>query len=109
MTSVNDGVSTSDALYHGIGLTFLTICPLLGASVYFFGGGSKLWGRILSGYAGGMLLGFALMHALRDGVDGIVSDYPYPFMIAGTTTIFLVSDMVTLTFIHLSYQSLTIR
>lgn len=83
------GAATSDAVYHGIGLTFLAICPMLGASVYFGVPYSKLWVRLLNGYAGGLLFGFGLMHALNDGVGGIISDYPYPFMIAGTTTIFL--------------------
>ena len=76
--------SASDATYHGVGLTFLSICPVLGASV-FLCGGVKSDSAILNGFAGGVLLGFALLHALPDGVDGISSSYPYAYLIAGST------------------------
>lgn len=82
--------SAGDASYHGVGLTFLTICPVIGASVFFFGG-VKNGSAILNGFAGGVLLGFALLHALPDGVDGISSSYPYAYLIAGSTAFALIA------------------
>ena len=53
---------------------------------------------VLNSFACGILFGAALLHALPDAVAGIVdTTYPYHFLIAGSTTLFLlfVSTMTT--------------
>lgn len=82
--------TADDDLYHGIGLLFLTICPAIGASFYLLSNiKSSLMIPVLNGFAGGVLFGFGFLHSLSDAVGGIESDYPFAFLIAGSTCLFL--------------------
>ena len=85
----------SNDLYFGIGIVFLAICPLLGATAYFVSSVPN-FSPLINGLAGGILLGFALLHAFKDAVDGMPSEYPYAYLIAGSTLLFLylVTSMV---------------
>jgi hypothetical protein len=48
--------SSDDNLYHGIGIFFLAVCPIIGASVYSFTN-IKNFVPVLNGFAGGLLFG----------------------------------------------------
>lgn len=53
-----------DDLYHGVGVVFLAVCPLLGASVLYLAnkGSATSAVPILNGFAGGVLLGCPRTH-----------------------------------------------
>jgi len=80
---------SDDNSYHALGVIFLITCPLVGASCTPLLAKDRRITLLLNSFATGVLFGVGLLHALPDAVSGIVSDYPAPFLIAGSTTIFL--------------------
>jgi len=92
--SSNDS-SNDDDLYHGIGITFLILAPIIGGFCVNTISNTKYSAIVhfINSFAGGILLGTALLHFLPDGVSSLVVNdiegYPYPYLITGCMLLFM--------------------
>lgn len=77
--------------YHIVGLIMLILAPLIGGSITSFFKNDEFLNHFLNSFAGGIILGAALLHFFSDATHGITAlpDYPLAYLISGLVIYFL--------------------
>eukprot|EP01038_Epipyxis_sp_PR26KG_P011618 gene11618-15557_t len=81
--------------YHAVGILWFLLVPIVGSIIPYSFSSFETLQHFLTGYAGGILLGFGLLHSIPDAIEGVPAiqsineGYPIATLLIGCTVLLL--------------------